>query len=31
VFDTPDHLGEYLKQQRANSAKLIGESGFQAR
>jgi tripartite-type tricarboxylate transporter receptor subunit TctC len=31
VFDTPDHLGEYLKQQRANSAKLIGESNFQVR
>jgi len=31
VFDTPEHLGEYLKQQRANSAKLIGESGYQVR
>jgi tripartite-type tricarboxylate transporter receptor subunit TctC len=31
VFDTPEHLGEYLKQQRADSARLIGESGFQVR
>jgi tripartite-type tricarboxylate transporter receptor subunit TctC len=31
VFDTPIHLGEYLKQQRANSAKLINDSGFQVR
>jgi len=31
VFDTPEHLGEYLKQQRANSAKLISESNFQVR
>jgi tripartite-type tricarboxylate transporter receptor subunit TctC len=31
VFDTPGHLGEYLKQQRANSEKLISESEFQVR
>jgi tripartite-type tricarboxylate transporter receptor subunit TctC len=31
VFDTPEHLGAYLKQQRANSARLISESGFEVR
>lgn len=31
VFDTPEHLGEYLKEQRKNSARLIGESHFQVR
>jgi tripartite-type tricarboxylate transporter receptor subunit TctC len=31
VFDTPEHLGEYLKQQRANGARLISESNFQVR
>jgi tripartite-type tricarboxylate transporter receptor subunit TctC len=31
VFDTPEHLGDYLKQQRANSARLISDSNFQAR
>ncbi len=31
VFDTPEHLGEYLKIQRANGAKLIRDSGFQPR
>jgi tripartite-type tricarboxylate transporter receptor subunit TctC len=31
VFDTPEHLGTYLKQQRANSARLISESGFEVR
>ena len=31
VFDTPEHLGEYLKEQRANSARLISESNFQVR
>lgn len=31
VFDTPEHLGEYLKEQRKNSAKLISESHFQVR
>jgi len=31
VFDTPEHLGKYLKQERANSAKLISGSDFQAR
>ncbi|MGB6658285.1 MAG: tripartite tricarboxylate transporter substrate binding protein [Xanthobacteraceae bacterium] len=31
VFDTPGHLGEYLKQQRANSADLIRDSGFEVR
>ena len=31
VFDTPEHLAQYLRQQRANGAKLIRESGFQPR
>ena len=31
VFDTPEHLGAYLEEQRANSARLIGESEFQVR
>jgi tripartite-type tricarboxylate transporter receptor subunit TctC len=31
IFDTPEHLGEYLKAQRANGEKLIRESGFQPR
>jgi tripartite-type tricarboxylate transporter receptor subunit TctC len=31
VFDTPEHLGAYLAEQRANSAKLIHESDFQVR
>jgi tripartite-type tricarboxylate transporter receptor subunit TctC len=31
VFDTPEHLARYLKEQRAIGAKLIGESGFQRR
>jgi tripartite-type tricarboxylate transporter receptor subunit TctC len=31
VFDTPEHLAEYLKAQRANGARLIRESGFQPR
>ena len=31
VFDTPEHLAQYLEQQRANGAKLIRESGFQPR
>jgi tripartite-type tricarboxylate transporter receptor subunit TctC len=31
VFDTPEHLAAYLKEQRANGAKLIRESGFQPR
>lgn len=31
VFDTPEHLGEYLKQERAKSAELIRDSGFEAR
>ena len=31
VFDTPGHLGEYLKQQRANSADLIRDLGFEVR
>ncbi|HEX4409983.1 MAG TPA: tripartite tricarboxylate transporter substrate binding protein [Xanthobacteraceae bacterium] len=31
VFDTPEHLGTYLKEQRAISAKLIKDSNFQAR
>ena len=28
VFDTPEHFAEYLKEQRANGARLIRESGF---
>jgi tripartite-type tricarboxylate transporter receptor subunit TctC len=31
VFDTPEHLAQYLDEQRANGAKLIRESGFQPR
>ena len=31
VFDTPEHLGEYLKQERGKSAELIRDSGFEAR
>jgi tripartite-type tricarboxylate transporter receptor subunit TctC len=31
VFDTPKHFGQYLDEQRANSAKLIRESEFQQR
>jgi tripartite-type tricarboxylate transporter receptor subunit TctC len=31
VFDTPDHLAQYLEQQRANGKKLIQESGFEPR
>ena len=31
VFDTPEHLAAYLKEQRANGARLIKESGFQPR
>jgi tripartite-type tricarboxylate transporter receptor subunit TctC len=31
VFDTPEHLAQYLERQRANGAKLIRESGFQPR
>jgi tripartite-type tricarboxylate transporter receptor subunit TctC len=31
VFDTPEHLAQYLKVQRANGEKLIRESGFQPR
>ena len=31
VFDTPEHLGEYLKQQRAIGKRLIQESGFEPR
>jgi tripartite-type tricarboxylate transporter receptor subunit TctC len=31
VFDTPEHLAQYLAQQRANSAKLIRDSGFEPR
>lgn len=31
VFDTPEHLAAYLKQQRINGAKLIRDSGFQPR
>jgi aminocarboxymuconate-semialdehyde decarboxylase len=31
VFDTPGHLAEYLAEQRASSARLIRESGFQLR
>jgi tripartite-type tricarboxylate transporter receptor subunit TctC len=31
VFDTPEHLGHYLEQQRTNGEKLIRESGFEPR
>jgi tripartite-type tricarboxylate transporter receptor subunit TctC len=31
VFDTPEHLGQYLKEQRTNGERLIRESGFQPR
>ncbi len=31
VFDTPEHLGAYLQQQRTNGAKLIEGSGFEPR
>src|SRR5262245_27678605 len=31
VFDTPEHLASYLKEQRANGEKLIRESDFQPR
>lgn len=31
VFDTPEHLAQYLEQQRANGRKLIQESGFEPR
>jgi tripartite-type tricarboxylate transporter receptor subunit TctC len=31
VFDTPEHLAEYLKEQCANGAKLIRDAGFQPR
>jgi tripartite-type tricarboxylate transporter receptor subunit TctC len=31
VFDTPEHLAQYLKEQRVNSARLIRDSGFQQR
>jgi tripartite-type tricarboxylate transporter receptor subunit TctC len=31
IFDTPEHFGQYLKEQRANSEKLVRESGFQPR
>jgi tripartite-type tricarboxylate transporter receptor subunit TctC len=31
VFDTPEHLAQYLMEQRSNSEKLIRESGFQPR
>ncbi|HEU4359479.1 MAG TPA: tripartite tricarboxylate transporter substrate binding protein [Xanthobacteraceae bacterium] len=31
VFDTPEHFARYLQEQRTNSARLIKESGFQAR
>ena len=31
VFDTPEHFARYLQEQRTNAARLIRESGFQAR
>ncbi len=31
VFDTPEHFARYLQEQRTNAARLIKESGFQAR
>jgi hypothetical protein len=31
VFDTPAHLARYLAEQRANGARLIGESSIKPR
>jgi tripartite-type tricarboxylate transporter receptor subunit TctC len=31
VFDTPEHLAQYLTDQRENGAKLIRDSGFEPR
>ena len=31
IFDTPEHFARYLQEQRTNAARLIKESGFQAR
>lgn len=31
IFDTPEQFARYLKEQRTNAARLIEESGFQAR
>jgi tripartite-type tricarboxylate transporter receptor subunit TctC len=31
VFDTPEHLARYLKEQRASGEKMVRESGFQPR
>jgi tripartite-type tricarboxylate transporter receptor subunit TctC len=31
VFDTPEHLAQYLKEQRASGEKMVRESGFQPR
>jgi tripartite-type tricarboxylate transporter receptor subunit TctC len=31
VFDAPERFARYLEEQRANSARLIRDSGFQAR
>jgi tripartite-type tricarboxylate transporter receptor subunit TctC len=31
IFDAPEQFARYLKEQRANSERLIQDSGFQAR
>jgi tripartite-type tricarboxylate transporter receptor subunit TctC len=31
VFDTPEHMARYLKEQRASGEKMVRESGFQPR
>ena len=31
VFDTPEQFVRYLEEQRANAARLVRDSGFQAR
>ena len=31
VFDTPEQFARYLEEQRANAARLVRDSGFQAR
>jgi tripartite-type tricarboxylate transporter receptor subunit TctC len=31
IFDTPEQFARYLEEQRTNAARLIRESGFQAR
>jgi tripartite-type tricarboxylate transporter receptor subunit TctC len=31
IFDTPEHFGEYIKDERAKSEKLVKDSGYQPR